>query len=190
MSSPPSHLRLVEPPEQAAEGSPVPAAPAAIPSLSEIFRRYSPYVAKIGLRLLGRVEEIEDVVQDVFIAAHRGLAGLREPAALKGWLATVTVRVAQRRLRARRLRHMLHLAPEYDYELLAQPGFSPEDSALLAEVYALLDELPVAERVAWTLRHLQGERLESIAELTGASLATVKRRISAAAARLKERSDG
>lgn len=189
MSSPPSHLRLVERPAQSAEGSTVPA-PAETPTFKEIFRRYSPYVAKIGLRLLGRVEEIEDLVQDVFIAAHRGLSGLREPAALKGWLATVTVRVAQRRLRARRVRQMLRLAPVYDYELLAQPGFSPEDSALLAEVYELLDDLPVAERLAWSLRHLQGERLERIAELTGASLATVKRRISAAATRLKERSDG
>ena len=189
MTSPPSHLRLVEPGPETAEGSTSPE-PATLPTLNEIFRRYSPYVAAIGLRLLGRVEEIEDVVQDVFIAAHRGLAGLREPAALKGWLATVTVRVAQRRLRARRVRMMLRLTPTYDYELLAQPGFSPEESTMVAEVYAMLDDLPVVERVAWSLRHMQGERLERVAELTGASLATVKRRISAASAKLKERIDG
>jgi RNA polymerase sigma-70 factor (ECF subfamily) len=188
VSSPPSHLRLVEPQPEAAGGQTPEAAP--IPTFNEIFRRYSSYVAAIGLRLLGRVEEIEDLVQDVFIAAHRGLHGLREPGALKGWLATVTVRVARRRLRARRVRMMLRLAPVYDYELLAQPGLSPEDATMLAQVYALLDDLPVGERLAWSLRHLEGERLERIAEITGASLATVKRRISAAAARLQERMDG
>jgi RNA polymerase sigma-70 factor, ECF subfamily len=188
VSPPKGHLRLVEP-QPTAEGS-TPAAPAVMPTLNEIVRRYSPYVAAIGLRLLGRVDEIDDLVQDVFIAAHRGLSGLREPGALKGWLATVTVRVAQRRLRARKLRMLLHLTPTYDYELLAQPGFSPEQSTMLAEVYEMLDELPVAERLAWTLRHVQGEQLERVAELTGASLATVKRRISAAAAKLKGRIDG
>lgn len=186
MSTPNAHLRLVEP-AASGQGS---AAAAATPTLNEIVRRYSAYVAAIGLKLLGRVDEIDDLVQDVFIAAHRGLANLREPAALKGWLATVTVRVAQRRLRARRLRMIFHVAPTYDYELLAQPGFSPEDSTMLAEVYALLDELPVAERLAWMLRHVQGEQLDRVAELTGASLATVKRRIAAAALKLKGRIDG
>ena len=138
MTSPPPHLRLVEPGPQTAEGSTSPE-PATLPTLNEIFRRYSPYVAAIGLRLLGRVEEIEDVVQDVFIAAHRGLAGLREPALrLAG---TVTVRLAQRRLLARRVRIMLRLMPTYDRSSRSR-AFAAD--RLWSRSVRDLDDLPVA----------------------------------------------
>ena len=105
-SSRPPPLRLVDSDEQV---------PAAAHTLDSAFRAYSRYVAAIGFRLLGRSDEVEDLVQDVFVRASRGLGALREPGALKGWLATVTVRVAQRRLRSRRLLHVLRLEGEYDY---------------------------------------------------------------------------
>jgi RNA polymerase sigma-70 factor (ECF subfamily) len=44
----------------------------------------------------------------------------------------------------------------------------------------VLDRLPVNERLAWSLRHIEGEQLESVAVLCGCSLATAKRRIAAA----------
>src|SRR5258708_2484860 len=72
--------------------------------LEAAFRRYSRYVAAVALRLLGRDDEVDDVVQEVFLAALRGMRRLREPEAVRGWLATVTVRIAGRRLRRRRLR--------------------------------------------------------------------------------------
>jgi len=173
------HLQLVRPSAEPSEPRP--------PStFDDIFRQYAPYVAAIALRLLGRVDEVEDVVQDVFLQAHRGLGGLRDPAALKGWLATVTVRTAHRRLRSRRLRFLLRLVPAYDYEILAQPDLSAEESARVAEIYALLDKLPAKERLAWTLRYVEGEQLTRVAELTGVSLAAVKRHISAANKRLGE----
>ena len=45
--------------------------------------------------------EVDDLVQDVFVEVLRGLKRLREPAAFKGWLAQITVRTATRRLRQR-----------------------------------------------------------------------------------------
>src|SRR4051812_49898973 len=84
--------------------------------LAAAFRLYARYVAAIALRLLGRDDEVDDVVQEVFLSAAGGLGRLRDPEALKGWLATVTVRLAGRRLRARRMRAWLHLdrAPSYE----------------------------------------------------------------------------
>ena len=75
-----------------------------VPELGDLFLRYAPYVAKIGFKLLGRDDELDDLVQDVFIEAHRGLAQLRTAEAAKGWLARITVRRAVRRLRRQRLR--------------------------------------------------------------------------------------
>jgi RNA polymerase sigma-70 factor (ECF subfamily) len=152
----------------------------AAPTFEEVFHRYAPYVAKIGYRLLGRDGEVDDLVQDVFMAAHRGLSGLREPEAIRGWLATVTVRKAQRRLRRRKVWKFLQLDSEPAYEQVVAPDASPEQQAILGAVYRVLDQLPTNQRVAWTIRHVQGETLERTATLCNCSLATVKRRIKAA----------
>jgi len=148
------------------------------------FRRYAGYVAAIATRLLGRDDEVQDVVQEVFLAALSGLARLREPEAIKGWLATLTVRTATRQLRLRRFRSFFGLDEGRGCEPLIGPSASPEQRALLLRVYSLLDELPVSQRVAWTLRHVEGLKLEEVARLCKCSLATAKRRIAAAHERL------
>jgi len=155
----------------------------------QLYRRFAPYVAAIGLRMLGRDDEVEDLVQDVFLDAQRGLAQLREVEAVKGWLATVTVRKAHRRLRARGLRRMLGLDDAPDYTSIVAPGASPAERAMLGNVYRALDQLPATERLAWGLRYIEGERLERVAELCGCSLATAKRRIAAAQSRVTQEMD-
>lgn len=145
----------------------------------DVYRQYSGYVAALAYRILGRDAEVEDVVQDVFLAAVSGLHRLRDPGAVKGWLASATVNVASRRLRRRKLLAVFGLDSPSDEEVSA-PGASPEEKAVLSEVYFALDALPVNERVPWVLRHVEGESLERVAELCACSLATVKRRIAAA----------
>ena len=57
----------------------------------------------------GRDDELDDLVQDVFLEAHRGLGQIRDAGSVKGWLARICVRRAVRRLRRRRLRAFLSL---------------------------------------------------------------------------------
>ena len=142
-----------------------------------LFRRFSPYVASIGLRLLGRDDEIDDLVQDVFLEAHRGLKSVRDAGAIKGWLARICVRRAVRRLRRRRVRAFLSLETlTHDAELVA-PGASPEARAEVTQLYGKLERLAALERVVWVLRYLEGESLDDIAVLCACSKSTVQRRL-------------
>jgi RNA polymerase sigma-70 factor (ECF subfamily) len=153
---------------------------AALPAtdLDGLYRRYAPYVAAVAVRILGRDHELDDLVQDAFLNALRGLHDLREPAAIKGWLARITIRLAVRRLRQRRLRRMLQIERDvYDYEALAAPAATPEQRAQIGKLYRVLDHLPAEERVVWVLRHVQGEQLQRIPELCGCSLSTAQRRL-------------
>jgi RNA polymerase sigma-70 factor (ECF subfamily) len=143
------------------------------------FRAYSGYVAAIALRLLGRREDVDDVVQEVFLAAIRGVERLRDPAAVKAWLATVTTRVVARKLRMRRFGSFLGLDDAARCAQLAI-GANQEQTAAVNRIYRVLDELPVKNRIAWTLRNVEGEQLDAVAMLCGCSLATAKRRIAAA----------
>jgi len=175
MASSPTSLRLVDP----ASGEPLPP-----PTLSDaqLFKRYAPYVARIGLRLLGRESDVDDLIQEVFLAAFKQRGQLRDPHATKNWLATIAVRSARRQLRRRRLRQFVGLdlgGPALD---LPDQRISPEKRALLARIYEILDRMSVDRRLAWTLRFVEGEKLDKVAERCGCSLATAKRRIAAAQA--------
>src|SRR5690606_17816100 len=83
--------------------------------LASAFRAYGRYVAWIGMRILGRPEDVDDLVQDVFLDAVRGIDRLRDPASAKGWLATLTVRKARRVLRKRRMLRFLGIDEGADY---------------------------------------------------------------------------
>jgi RNA polymerase sigma-70 factor (ECF subfamily) len=154
-------------------------------SFDDVFRRYSPYVARVALRLLGNDSEVDDLVQDVFLEAHRGLSSLREAGALGGWLARICVRRATRRLRRRRLLALLSLDAVAERDLPFDVSASPEQRAEVARLYRRLDLLPVPERVAWLLRHVEGESLEDMVLLCGCSKSTVQRRLRSAEARLE-----
>jgi RNA polymerase sigma-70 factor (ECF subfamily) len=151
-----------------------------------VFRRYGPYVAAVAHRLLARDDEVDDTVQEVFLVAVRGLARVRDPLAVKSWLARIAVRVARRRLQVRRFRSYLGMDGPAAYDAIADESASPEQRALLQRVYRVLDGLPADQRIAWTLRYIEGEQLEAVATLSGCSLATAKRRIAAAAQTLEE----
>lgn len=160
-------------------------------SEAQLFKRFAPYVARIGLRLLGREADVDDLIQEVFFAAFRQRDQLRDPTAAKNWLATIAVRTARRQLRRRRLRQFVGLDHGGPALELPDPQISPEKRALLARVYEILDSMGVERRLAWTLRYVEGEKLEVVAERCGCSLATVKRRIaSAQALLLAEMEDG
>ena len=169
-------MRLVG--AQASDAPPPGAPPEVDPSdFDQVFRRYSPYVARVALRLLGHDSEVDDLVQDVFLEAHRGLEGLREATALRAWLARICVRRATRRLRRRRLLGLLSLEVVPERDLPFDASASAEQRAEVTKLYGLLDRLPAAERVAWLLRFVEGESLDDMVTLCGCSKSTVQRRI-------------
>ena len=146
--------------------------PSTVPSLEALVTHYSGYVASIGYRILGSRADLDDLLQ-----AHRNLRTLREPEAVRGWLATITVRVARRMLRTRNLAAFLLPFDAFRSTEVVDIGASAEERHLYSRMYAVLDRMPANSRVAWVLKILQGEPLQRVAELCGCSLAAVKRRI-------------
>ncbi len=160
-------------------------------TLDEIYRRYGRYVAAIILRLDGRATEVEDLVQDVFVEAAAGITRLREPEAIRGWLATIAVRTVRRRLRLRRVRQFFGLDRDIAEIGLAAHVVSPMDRLLLRAVYRVLDGMSVEDRLAFSLHTIEGETLDEVAKLCDCSLATAKRRVARAQGMIEQRlSDG
>ena len=154
-----------------------------------IYRRYVQLVGGIALRLVRSRAEEEDIAQETFVIALGELRKLRDGAALRGWLAQITVSQARRAFRRRKLRRLLGLETFVDdasfAELATAAGQDGEVRAELAALDRVLGELPVEDRIAWVLRHVEGEALEDVARACDCSLATAKRRIAAADARVR-----
>lgn len=152
-----------------------------------LFRRHAPRLLPLLQRLLASQSDAEDALQDTFLQAFQDLPRLRDPGAFGPWLRQVAVHQAHRRFRRRRLLALIGLdgpPPDATLARLADRGASAEARAELGRIDAALARLPAPERSAWVLRHVEGYELEEVARLCRCSLATAKRRIAAAQARV------
>jgi RNA polymerase sigma-70 factor (ECF subfamily) len=153
---------------------------------AELYRRHVHYVLGLATRLMGHRGDGEDVTQDAFAVALERLATLEDPGAFRAWAAQIAVNLVRKRLRRRRLGRLLGVdggTPDATLEALAVAS-SVEAHAELALLDVALAELPTEQRIAWMLRYVEGERLENVAAACGCSLATAKRRIGRASARV------
>jgi RNA polymerase sigma-70 factor, ECF subfamily len=152
-----------------------------------LFRRHAPMVNGLAYRLMGRDADVEDLVQDSFTEAFSGLWRLIDPQSFAKWLGSIVVRTASKMIRRRRLMTQLGLHRRndpIDVETIASRAASPELAAELHAIYEKLEPLPTQERIAFTLRRIEGMPLADVATAMSLSHATVKRRVAAAEAAL------
>ncbi|MDI1437437.1 RNA polymerase sigma factor [Polyangium sorediatum] len=142
-----------------------------------LFRRYVGMVSGLSFRLLGRDEELEDIVQESFAQAFGALHKLERPQAFAAWLSSIVTRVTIATIRRRRLLSRLGLlrGEPVHLETIIASTAPPDVVAELTAVYGLIAKLPVKERVVLILRRVEELSLEEVATQTGWSLATVKR---------------
>jgi|SRR6188768_2388309 len=134
-------------------------------------------VERLLTRILGFCAELDDLTQEVFIRAFARIAELREPESLRAWLGSIAVFVAREAIRRkRRRRWLLFLSAEQLQEPPAAAA-SLEARAALRVFYEVLDGFAADERIAFSLRFVEGMELTEVAEACQVSLATIKRRL-------------
>lgn len=151
-----------------------------------LFRRYARLALALAYRILPYDADIDDLVQDSFLYAFERLNGLTNPQAFQAWLSSIVVRTAGKRLRRRKLQIRLGLrgSEPVDVDQVVSRAAPPDVAVELRAVYALLETLPVEERIALVLRRVERLEIPEIAEHMGLSISTVKRRLNAAEAQL------
>jgi RNA polymerase sigma-70 factor (ECF subfamily) len=151
-----------------------------------LFRRYARLALGLAYRIMPYDADIDDLVQDSFLYAFERLEKLSNPQAFQAWLCSIVVRTAGKRLRRRKLQVRLGLRSHnpVDVDEVISRSAPPDVAAELRSVYALLETLPVEERLALVLRRVERLEIPEIAEQMGLSVSTVKRRLHAAEARL------
>jgi len=139
------------------------------------FDAYGEFVERLLIRVLGRDPEIQDLLHDVFVQALANIGQLRDPTRLKAWLARMTVFVARGALRRRRRGRWLTFMPAQELPEQKTSATSHETRDLLDRVFSVLNGLHPNDRIAFSLRYIEGLTLPEAAEASGVSLATFKR---------------
>ena len=153
-----------------------------------LWNRYGRYVERLIVRTVGLDPEVPDLINEAFARALEGIKSLRETQALKGWIGSVALFTARAFLRNRRSRRRwVSILSSDEVPEVEAVAASPEVNHMLACTYAILDALPPDERISFALRVIDGMELTEIAQVTGVSLATVKRRIACAKRRFWDR---
>lgn len=151
-----------------------------------LYQRYARMVLALSQRILAGRDDADDLAQDAFVYAFTRLDTLQNPQAFHAWLRSIVVRTASKRLRRQRLLTRLGLRRSEPIEPDSMiSSEAPVDVAVeLRHVYSLVEKLPSEEHVALVLRRVEGMELLEIADEMKLSLATVKRRLASAEARL------
>jgi RNA polymerase sigma-70 factor, ECF subfamily len=148
-------------------------------AFAALYRRFARMVHGV---LLSRVPyaDVDDLVQDVFMAALERLASLRDHAAFGGWLAAIA--------RNRAVDHLRH-TPHHDElpDSLASPA---RDHTSAMAVLEIIRSLSDAYRETLTLRLVEGMTGPEIAARTGLTPASVRVNLHRGMKQLRERLDG
>ncbi len=154
-----------------------------------LYRRHSAFIVGLCTRLVRHRNEADDVVQDTFLSAFERLGQLHDASQFRGWLASIAVRQAHRRLRRRKFQKLFQWAtsdPDDPAGSIASMALTPEWTTELAKLDDALKRLRDAHRLPWQLRYVEGYRIEEVAKLCHCSLSTVKRRILHADAHIRK----
>ncbi len=152
-------------------------------AFSALYARHARYIAGVAYRLMGDDGDIDDVVQETFLDAADGIHALEDPGAVRAWLVTIAVRRVKRLLaRRRRRRFFFWQAAE-----MAPRASDPRVRQPVDELYEALDQLPIDLRVPWVLSRIEQVTLPEVARMCEVSLATIKRRLADADARVERR---
>jgi RNA polymerase sigma-70 factor, ECF subfamily len=142
-----------------------------------VYRRHVDAVHALLYRRLGPQPDLEDLLQDIFASAFGSIDKLREPAALRSWLLSITAGRLRTYNRGRRRNRWLSYT---SLDEIPEPGTTHDEhhAKLALEVCSLLDQLPSDERAAVVLHRVHGLSLSESAEASGMSISTFKRRLS------------
>jgi len=144
-----------------------------------LIERHRHQVAAVVWRALGQADDVEDVVQEAFVAAYRGLRRFRGEASFLTWVCGIALNLARQRLRSAWKRRVVLGAGPAD--LTPDQGDVEARIALKSAVAALSPKY----RAPLLLHFLHGWTSQEIGESLGIPAATVRTRVHEACRRLR-----
>lgn len=170
-------------------------------AFDEMVTRYWDRIYSMVNQLLRNTQDAEEVTQDAFIRAHRGLVNFRGDSAFSTWLYQIATNLARnrywywwRRKRDQSISFDQPIGPDGDMtlaEVIPAQLESPDDITVTQEfvdrIAAGMEKLNAKHREILILRNVKNLSYEEIAEILNISVGTVKSRIARARESLRSK---
>jgi RNA polymerase sigma-70 factor (ECF subfamily) len=151
-------------------------------AFGELVRRHQPVVRGFLRRMLGGNTDLaDDLAQETFIKAHRGMRGFRGGATFPVWLCAIAANELRGEWRRRRRR-----AEFSEEEAVAEVAAEEADTGIRRDIGAGLARLSEAQRAALVLCFEHGLTHEEAAAALGCPVGTLKSHVARGKARLRE----
>jgi RNA polymerase sigma-70 factor (ECF subfamily) len=145
----------------------------------ELFRRHRARVHASLFRVLGGNRDMDDLLQEAFLQVFQSLRGWRAEASLSTWIDRVAVRVAYRYLSQKGRRVQTDPIEDNDAGPAVEESGARRQMARdgVKRLYAALDQLSPAARLAFTLHEIDGRSVAEVAKLVGSTVTATKLRV-------------
>lgn len=156
-------------------------------AFEELYRAHSGRLYSVACRMLGNTADAEDLLQEIFLAAHRKLDSFRGDSALGTWLYRLATNQCLDYLRSRAARSN-QLTGALDDELgLADPSSRAlgERAVTRMDLERAVAQLPEGCRAAFVLHDVEGLEHREVAEVLGIAEGTSKSQVHKARLRLR-----
>ncbi len=125
--------------------------------------------------------EVQDLVQEVYIAAYRNIESLKNVESLYAWLATIAMRQGAKMANKKKNHVLLSEENHGMFEELPDESVELESDAISKEdatiIRGLLERLPAEQKSAVVSFYYDGLKVEQIADATKTSAGTIKSRL-------------
>lgn len=162
-------------------------------AFNQLVADYQGQVYNLAYRILSEPESAADATQDAFLSAYRNIRQFRG-GSFRAWLMRIATNACYDELRRRkRSPQAASLDQALDEDTAPEPPDrepTPEERIIRRDMQQHLQRglatLPYDQRVVVVLSDVQGLSYEEIAEVTNASLGTVKSRLSRGRAHMRD----
>jgi RNA polymerase sigma-70 factor (ECF subfamily) len=156
-------------------------------AFEELYKAHAGKLFSLASRMLGNPSDAEDLLQEIFLSAHRKLDGFRGESALGTWLYRLATNHCLDFLRSRASRSRQVTEPLEDDPGWYEPGQRglAEQTVTKMDLERALARLPEGCRAAFVLHDVQGLEHREVAEVLGIAEGTSKSQVHKARLRLR-----
>jgi RNA polymerase sigma-70 factor (ECF subfamily) len=152
----------------------------------KIISHYTSDLAALANRLLGWPGDVDDILQDIFLAAFVGLKKFRCQSTLRTWLFTITINKCRTHRLRNKLRFKAITSNKSSRPILAHPAHKNcIDNEAFEQIRRTVNILPAKYREPIVLKYLQHLPTEQIKNILNISTNTLNVRLSRARKKLK-----
>jgi len=155
-----------------------------VEAFEALYRQHAARIYTLACRMAGSPEDGEDLLQEIFLQAHRKLGGFKGDSSVGTWLYRLALNHCLDYVRSRQAK-MSRITETLDAETSIEPAARRETPIARLDLERAIERLPEGCREAFLLHDVEGFDHKEVGELLGIAEGTSKSQVFKARMKLR-----